>query len=92
MKRLFLSLIGIAFAVAMSAQGFTNPVVKTSKIRTLTYGINATRYIIHTPQEEVINKSTSGRAFSNSSCGVNAIIVLNGSIEQLITLFLFRKH
>ena len=28
MKRLFLSLIGIAFAVAMSAQGYNNPVVK----------------------------------------------------------------
>ena len=71
--------------------GFTNPVVKTSKIRTLTYGINATRYIIHTPQEEVINKSTSDGygiiTADISNSGVYAIATTGSQEVSLVTVY-----
>lgn len=71
--------------------GFTNPVVKTSKIRTLTYGLNASRYIIHTPQEEIINKSTPNGygivAADISDSGVYAIATTASQEVSLVTVY-----
>ncbi len=71
--------------------GFANPVVKTSKIRTLTYGINASRYIIHTPQGEVINKSTADGygiiTADISNSGVYAVATTASQEVSLVTVY-----
>ena len=55
------------------SHGFSDPVVKTSKIRTLIYGLNDSHYRIETPEEEVISKKTE-----NNMAVISGDIANNG--------------
>lgn len=45
-------------AIYTRPHGFSEPVIKTSKIRTLIYGLNDSHYRVETPEEEIISKKT----------------------------------
>jgi len=57
--------------------GFAQPIIKTSKVRTLVYGINNSNYKIENAEKEIFSKKTENNASiicaDISDCGVYAI-------------------
>ena len=71
--------------------GFEKPVIKTSEIRTLIYGLNESFYRIETPREEVIYKKTENNqpviAGDISDSGVYALATESDEDIALVTVF-----
>ncbi len=71
--------------------GFEKPVIKTSKIRTLIYGLNESFYRIETPREEVIYKKTENNqpviAGDISDSGVYALVTESDDDIALVTVY-----
>lgn len=71
--------------------GLAKPIVKTSKIRTLIYGVNDSQYRIETAEKEVLSKKTDNNAAiisaDISDCGVYAIATEADEDIALVTVY-----
>ena len=71
--------------------GFEKPVIKTSKIRNLIYGLNESFYRIETPRKEVINKKTANNqpviAGDIADCGVYVLATESDDDIVLVTVY-----
>ena len=71
--------------------GFAEPIVKTSKVRTLIYGVNDSGYKIQNAKKEVFSKKTKNSAAiicaDISDCGVYAIVTEGTEDVALVTVY-----
>lgn len=71
--------------------GFAEPIVKTSKVRTLIYGVNDSGYKIENAKKEVFSKKTKNSAAiicaDVSDCGVYAIATEGIEDVALVTVY-----
>lgn len=71
--------------------GFEKPIIKSSAIRTLVYGLNESFYRIETPYEEVIYKKTESNhpiiAGDISDSGVYALVTESNEDIALVTVY-----
>lgn len=71
--------------------GFATPIVKTSEVRTLVYGLNDSHYLIETAEKEVLSKNTDNNApiiaGDISDCGVFALVTEGTEDIALVTVY-----
>ena len=71
--------------------GLAKPIVKTSQIRTLVYGVNDSHYRIETAEKEVLSKKTDNNAAiiyaDISDCGVYATVTESDEDIALVTVY-----
>ncbi|MBQ5590400.1 MAG: hypothetical protein IIU65_01825 [Clostridia bacterium] len=73
------------------SHGFATPIIKTSKIRTLIYGVDDSRYKIETAEKEVFSKKTQDNSTivtaDISNCGVYALVTESDEDISLVTVY-----
>lgn len=73
------------------SHGLAEPIIKTSEIRTLIFGVNDSRYRIETAEKEVLSKKTEDNAAiitaDISDCGVYALVTEADEDIALVTVF-----
>lgn len=71
--------------------GFAEPIIKTSEIRTLVYGVNDSQYRIETAEKEVFSKKTDDNSAivtaDISDCGVYALVTESDEDIALVTVY-----
>ncbi|MGN0173452.1 MAG: DUF5711 family protein [Acutalibacteraceae bacterium] len=71
--------------------GFSDPVVKSSEIRTLVYGLNDSHYRIETPEEELVSKKTENNmpiiSADIADCGTYVLATEANEDIALVTVY-----